>query len=475
MTIISSGIYPIDPTITDGTQLAGYINELVEAVNSNQSSSTRPPMITKGGLWTKTLSGSDIAVMVYDGTKDYEIGKIVGGDIQLDSIWKEVGDVATYDGDIKVNGEDSAYVTVGKGKESIATNTAVGFRVLLNNLSGEHSTAVGFNGLKNNTSGKFNTAVGSGSMEFNNTGVENTAIGYGTLYNNSKGTNNTALGSASLRSNTEGDQNTAIGVKALNLNITGNGNTAVGRQALINSKGDNNVALGQNAGSTLTTGTNNILLGNEAQPTSGTVNDEVTIGADTITQVRFPALKLTIREFTSGTTTLNTYSTQKIGLGVGGTTHLDVSNSGTVEVKGNGVKYSGLTVGTGASSVIGFKWSGENGGTVVAVIDNTTSRKLVGSETLKATEEAFDKKLAIKDKIIESLADKLDKLEDILIANGNIKEKIALNVKDLIAEGEAEFQVYKEKLDEEAKKLQEKLEKAQQESSEKVVAKKKKK
>ena len=37
MTIISSGIYPIDPTITDGTQLAGYINELVEAINSQSS------------------------------------------------------------------------------------------------------------------------------------------------------------------------------------------------------------------------------------------------------------------------------------------------------------------------------------------------------------------------------------------------------------------------------------------------------
>ena len=93
MTIISSGIYPIDPTITDGTQLAGYINELVEAINSQQASSTRPPMITKGGLWTKTLTGSDIAVMVYDGTKDVEIGKVSGGEIIIGgTIWKEPND-----------------------------------------------------------------------------------------------------------------------------------------------------------------------------------------------------------------------------------------------------------------------------------------------------------------------------------------------------------------------------------------------
>ena len=85
MTIISSGIYPIDPTITDGTQLAGYINELVEAINSNQASSTRPPMITKGGLWTKTLTGDDVAVMVYDGTNDVEIAKMQGGDLIINN------------------------------------------------------------------------------------------------------------------------------------------------------------------------------------------------------------------------------------------------------------------------------------------------------------------------------------------------------------------------------------------------------
>ena len=80
MAIISSGIYPINPNITDGTQLAGYINELVAAINSQQLSNTRPPVIAKGGVWSKQVSDTEIAVMLYDGTQDVQIASIVGGE-----------------------------------------------------------------------------------------------------------------------------------------------------------------------------------------------------------------------------------------------------------------------------------------------------------------------------------------------------------------------------------------------------------
>ena len=95
MTIISSGIYPINPTVTDGTQLAGYINEIVEAINSQQASATRPPLITKGGLWTKTLTGDDIAVMVYDGSVDFEVAKVVSGKLEISGIWTQEADDKT--------------------------------------------------------------------------------------------------------------------------------------------------------------------------------------------------------------------------------------------------------------------------------------------------------------------------------------------------------------------------------------------
>ena len=79
MSVISSGTWPIDPTTTSGTELAAYLNEVVNAIQTTQASPSRPAGIQKGGLWTKTLGAADVAVMVYDGTADFEIGRISGG------------------------------------------------------------------------------------------------------------------------------------------------------------------------------------------------------------------------------------------------------------------------------------------------------------------------------------------------------------------------------------------------------------
>lgn len=79
MTVISSGTWPIDATTTSGTELAAYLNEMADAIQTSQASPSRPPAIQKGGVWTKTLGAADIALMLYDGTTDREIGKVVGG------------------------------------------------------------------------------------------------------------------------------------------------------------------------------------------------------------------------------------------------------------------------------------------------------------------------------------------------------------------------------------------------------------
>ena len=79
MAIIPSGIWPIDPTVTNGTELAQYLNDWVQAFGSQHANASRPPMIQRGGVWAKTIGAADIALMLYDGTTDHEIGKIVGG------------------------------------------------------------------------------------------------------------------------------------------------------------------------------------------------------------------------------------------------------------------------------------------------------------------------------------------------------------------------------------------------------------
>jgi len=79
MTIITSGVWPIDANVETGTMLATHLNELVLAINSGQASPSRPPMITKGGIWAKTAGATDISIMFYDGTTDHVIGSVIGG------------------------------------------------------------------------------------------------------------------------------------------------------------------------------------------------------------------------------------------------------------------------------------------------------------------------------------------------------------------------------------------------------------
>lgn len=86
MTTVPSGIWPIDPNVTTGTDLATYLNAWMDAFQSMQASPTRPPLIAKGGVWAKTLGAVDIALMFYDGTTDHEIGSVIGGNVKFGGV-----------------------------------------------------------------------------------------------------------------------------------------------------------------------------------------------------------------------------------------------------------------------------------------------------------------------------------------------------------------------------------------------------
>ena len=101
-------------------------------------------------------------------------------------------------------------LTVGKGGNSVATNTAMGDSALLGNVGGSTNTAIGWFALAGNTSG--------GS---------NTALGYATLGGNLTTSNNTAIGSNALQIST-GTSNLAIGAGAGNALTTGSNNTIIG-------------------------------------------------------------------------------------------------------------------------------------------------------------------------------------------------------------------------------------------------------
>lgn len=135
-------------------------------------------------------------------------------------------------------------IRIGKGNNSIITNTALGYLTLNSNTTGNQNTAVGIASLMSNTTGNTNTAVGRSSLGENTTGCNNTAAGHYSLY-----------------FNTTGEQNTALGARALFVNNNGCNNIAVGHQAgSYLTSGSNNLLIENITGQSITTGNNNIVL-----------------------------------------------------------------------------------------------------------------------------------------------------------------------------------------------------------------------
>ena len=161
-------------------------------------------------------------------------------------------------------------VTVGRGKNNILTNTAIGYKTLYSNTLGIQNTALGAYSLYNNLDGSYNTAVGTTSLVNNTSGVQNTGIGANSLYSNLDGSYNTAVGTSSLYYNTIGNNNTAVGVNSLQTNISGKNNTAVGvNSSLFNSNGQSNVSVGERALFYNINGSENTAIGKNAGANNG--------------------------------------------------------------------------------------------------------------------------------------------------------------------------------------------------------------
>ena len=91
----------------------------------------------------------------------------------------------------------------------------------------------------------YETLIGGTLPEIVNTGQNIVAIGYGALRANLNGNNNVAVGHTALKANTSGQDNTAVGVTASLGNTTGRNNSSFGKSALQdNREGDYNTGIG---------------------------------------------------------------------------------------------------------------------------------------------------------------------------------------------------------------------------------------
>jgi len=173
-------------------------------------------------------------------------------------------------------------LTVGRGGNALAGNTAVGVRALAANTSGTLNTATGNDTLLVNTTGRYNSAFGNAALTANTTGSNNTALGMYALVANTTGLDNTAIGYQAGFANTTSSNNVAIGSDAMytynnsaggnvaigqgamrNVNHTAGSNIAIGVGAMLGSAatGAGNIAIGQASLFSITTGANNIIIG----------------------------------------------------------------------------------------------------------------------------------------------------------------------------------------------------------------------
>ena len=185
---------------------------------------------------------------------------------------------------------DTLVTAVGFGAAFASTTAAqfvaVGGSSLSSQTTAAFNVAVGYNCMASTTTGGNNTAVGRGALFASQTGSQNVALGTQAL-NSNTASNNTAIGYQALTTNTTGTDNTATGGGALDANTTGSSNTVMGRNALgINTTGNQNTVLGCFSGDIITTGINNTVIGYNADPSSATVNNEITLGDSNISGLR---------------------------------------------------------------------------------------------------------------------------------------------------------------------------------------------
>lgn len=179
----------------------------------------------------------------------------------------------TFSTDLTVNGN-----TLGRGNNSVFTNSAFGFSSLAADTTGNFNTATGYRSLFRNTTGGANTATGAEAMSQNTTGIYNTGTGTYALAFNTTGSDNTAAGGFALYLNTSGNGNTASGVYALRANSIGNSNTATGKFSLSANTGDGNSAVGYQSLTGNTTGAYNTAMGLNALVSNTTGNYNTGIG-----------------------------------------------------------------------------------------------------------------------------------------------------------------------------------------------------
>ena len=142
------------------------------------------------------------------------------------------------------------------------------------------------------------TAVGTAALRAA-TGADNTALGHTAGDAITTGSQNVVIGKNAAGAMTDGHWNVIIGKDCLASGDT-NGSVIIGLDAATGATGDNNVFIGRGAADgTATTSDNCIVIGKDADPSSTSVDNEITLGNSSITKFRIPGLNFAVKDTTA--------------------------------------------------------------------------------------------------------------------------------------------------------------------------------
>lgn len=193
--------------LTQATSITGT-DRLTLATPTTVSGALQVSSGTPGASKVLTSDASGNATWAANATPWYKVGTTVPSILNTDNSYLTAKTViggntiasingGTANAQLTVIGQDASIngITVGKGANNVATNTAVGANGLEANTTGANNTATGSGALKSNQSASANTAVGSQALQVITSGSgNNTAIGYSAGTNLTTGAYSVAIG-----------------------------------------------------------------------------------------------------------------------------------------------------------------------------------------------------------------------------------------------------------------------------------------
>lgn len=220
--------------------------------------------------FTGNLPGDNNFVQIVDTTGD-TILKIPGGDNV--SVGKDALNAVT-------TGQKN--IAIGTSALSLNTtnsnNVAIGHQAMKDSVGKTQSVAIGVDALK--TGGSGNVAIGYQAL-FNGTGSSNVAVGKDALVLSTIALSNTAIGSEAGKSLTTGGANVFLGYNSGSALTTGASNVFLGNFTASFNSGD------------IFTGSNNIAIGDLSNPSTLTVDNEITLGNSSHTVIRAAVTSIT--------------------------------------------------------------------------------------------------------------------------------------------------------------------------------------